>query len=160
VAVLAEAVLHHPDERTLLAAERDHLASDRAVGIAGVDEADEVGRDVDAELVVGGQALALLLGQLEDLGDLVEVVDPVRQLPAPVVPLLVRDVLPLRRSPAHGRAAIRAEAPRGVAVVDERGRLGGCQRAARGLGPCLRVHRVAPPRKVASGAGSVGRSDA
>ena len=37
---------------------------------------------------------ALLVGQLEDLLDLLEVVDPVAELPAPVVPLLVGDVLP------------------------------------------------------------------
>ena len=40
------------------------------------------------------QAVALLVGQVEDLLDLLEVVDPVAELPAPVVPLLVGDVLP------------------------------------------------------------------
>ena len=77
--------------------------------------------------------------------DLLEVVDTVRQLPAPVVPLLVGYVLPLRGAAAHGGQAVGAQATRGIAVVDERGRLGGRQCAARGLGPCLRLHRVDPP---------------
>ena len=38
----------------------------------------------------------LLVGELEDLLDLLEVVDPVAELPAPVVPLRVRDVFPQR----------------------------------------------------------------
>ena len=77
VAVLGERVLHHRGERLLLAAERDDLAADRVVRVVGVDQADEVRRDVDPELVRRGQALALLVGQVQDLLDLGEVVDPV-----------------------------------------------------------------------------------
>ena len=61
------------------------------------------GRDVDPELVRRAQARPLLVGQLQDLLDLLEIVDPVAELPAPVVPLLVRDVGPQRRAPADRR---------------------------------------------------------
>ena len=51
VAVLGERVLHHRGEGLVLAAGRDDLAADRVVRVLRVDQADEVGRDVDAELV-------------------------------------------------------------------------------------------------------------
>ena len=65
--------------------------------------------------------VALLVGQLEDLLDLREVVDPVAQLPAPVVPLRVGHVLPERGAAADGGRAVRAERPGRVGQVDERG---------------------------------------
>ena len=70
------------------------------------------------------QAGPLLVGQVEDRLDLLEVVDAVAELPAPVVPLLVGDVLPDRRAAADGGPAVRTEHLGGVAAVDER-RLGG-----------------------------------
>ena len=124
VAVLGERVLHHRGEGLLLAPERDDLAADRVVRVLRVDQADEVRRDVDPELVGGGQPFALLVGQLEDLLDLVELVDPVAQLPAPVVPLRVRDVLEDRGAAADRGRPVGAERTRRVGQVDER-RLGG-----------------------------------
>ena len=144
VPVLGEAVLHHPGEAAQLAAERDDLAPDRVLGILGVDEADEVGRDVDAELVGGGQALALLVGQLQDLLDLGELVDAVRELPLPVVPLLVGNVLPHRGAAADRRLPVGAELPRGVALVDERRLVHRRQRTRFGLHPRLRLHPGPP----------------
>ena len=147
VAVLGQAVLHHRGERLLLPAERDDLAADRVVRIARVDEADEVRGDVDPELVRRREALALLVGQLEDLLDLGQVVDPVRELPAPVVPLLVGDVLPQRGAPAHRRATVGSERLGRVAPVDER-RLG---QRARGVlvgdggADLLGIHAGSPP---------------
>jgi hypothetical protein len=119
VAILGERVLHHRGERFLLASERYHLAADRVVRIIGVDQAGEVGRDVDAELVRRRQAVALFLGQIEDGCDLVECVDPVRQLPAPIVPLLVWNVGPQRRPPADGGHAVGAQPACGIALIDE-----------------------------------------
>ncbi len=124
VAVLGEGVLHHRGEGLLLAAGRDDLAADRVVGVVRVDQADEVGRDVDTELVRRRQAQALIVGEVQDRLDLGEVVDPVTQLPAPVVPLLVGDVRPERGAPADGRPAIGPEHACRVGEVDER-RLGG-----------------------------------
>ena len=121
VAVLGERVLHHRGEGLLLAPERDDLAADRVVRVVGVDQADEVRRDVDPELVRGGEARALLVGQVEDRLDLLEVVDAVAELPAPVVPLLVGNVLEDRGAPADRRAAVGAERLRRVTPVDERG---------------------------------------
>ena len=112
MAVLGERVLHHRGERLRLAAARDDLAADRVVRVLRVDEADEVRRDVDPELVRRRQTLALVVGQLEDLLDLGEVVDPVAELPAPVVPLGVGDVLPDRSAAADGRCARPARAAR------------------------------------------------
>ena len=75
------------------------------------------------------QAVALLVGEVEDLLDLVEVVDAVRELPAPVVPLARRARPPTAgRAPADGRLAVGPKGPRRVARVDEGlrgGRLGG-----------------------------------
>src|SRR5262249_13585141 len=85
----------------------------------GIDERDEVRRDVDAELVRRAQAFALFVGQVEDLLDLFEVIDAMRQLPAPVVPLLVGHVGPHRRAPADRRLAIRTHPARRVAQIDE-----------------------------------------
>ena len=144
VAVLGQRVLHHRGEGLLLASERDHLATDRVVGVLRVDQADEVGRDVDPELVRGAQTGSLLIGELEDLLDLLEVVDPVAELPAPVVPLLVGDVGPQRRPAADGRPAIRTEDQRRIAPVHERhvlDRLEGGLVGDRGL-DLLRVQRV------------------
>ena len=123
VAVLGERVLHHRGEGLLLAAERDDLATDGIVRVVGVDEAREVRRDVDPELVVRGQPGLLLVGEVQDLADFLERVDPMTELPAPVVPLLVGDVRPDRRAPAARGPAVRTEGLRGVAAVDER-RLG------------------------------------
>ena len=109
VAVLGERVLHHRRERLLLAPERDHLAPDRVGRVLRIDQADEVGRDVDAELVGCAQPGSLLVGQLEDPLDLLEVVDPVAELPAPVVPLLVGDVGPQRGAPTHRGPAVRSD---------------------------------------------------
>ena len=120
VAVLGERVLHHRREGLLLAAEGDDLAADRVVRVVRVDQADEVGRDVDPELVRRRQAVALLVGQVEDRLDLLEVVDAVGELPAPVVPLLVGDVGPDRSAPAPGRPPIGAERPGRIARVHER----------------------------------------
>ena len=120
VAVLGERVLHHRREGLLLAAERDDLAADRVVRVRRVDERDEVRRDVDAELVRRAEALALLVGQLQDLLDLGQLVDAVGELPAPVVPLLIGNVRPERCAAAHRRHAVRPERSRRVAAVDER----------------------------------------
>ena len=66
---------------------------------------------------------ALLVGQLEDLLDLLEIVDPVAELPAPVVPLRVGHVLEDRRPPAHRGPTVRTERSRRVGKVHE-GRFG------------------------------------
>ena len=120
VAVLGERVLHHRRECLLLAAKWDHLAAYRVVRVIRVDERDEVGRDVDAEFVRRREALALLVGQVEDLLDIGQFVDAVRELPAPVVPLVVGHVGPQRRAPAYSRHPIRTQPARRVALVDER----------------------------------------
>jgi hypothetical protein len=120
VAVLGQRVLHHRGEGFLLAAQRDDLPPDRVVRIVGVDQAGEVGRDVDAELVRCAQALALFVGQVEHRRDFFERVDPVRKLPAPVIPLLVGDVRPEWRATADGRLAVRTESACRIALVDER----------------------------------------
>jgi hypothetical protein len=121
VAVLGQRVLHHRGERLVLRGDGDDLAADGVAGIVRVDEADEVGRDVDPELVRSAQALAFLVGQVEDLLDLGQVVDSVTELPAPVVPLLVGHVLVDRRAPTDRRSAVRSEGPRRVGEVEERG---------------------------------------
>ena len=58
--------------------------------------------------------------RFEDLLDLLEVVDPVAQLPAPVVPLLVGDVRPERGASADRGPSVRTQDLRGVRAVDER----------------------------------------
>jgi hypothetical protein len=119
VAVLGERVFHHRREGFLLAAQRDDLAADGIGRVVGVDQAQEVGRDVDPKLVRRAQALALLLGQVEHLLDIGQVVDPVGKLPAPVVPLLVGHVQPARRAAADRWPAVRAKPECRIAAVDE-----------------------------------------
>ena len=115
VAVLGERVLHHPGEGAVLAGGRDDLQADRVVRVVRVDQADEVGRDVDPELVRRGEPLALVVGQVQDLLDLLEIVDPVAELPAPVVPLGVGHVLPARRTAADRGAPVGPSARAGSA---------------------------------------------
>ena len=157
VPVLGEAVLHHPREAAQLAPQRDDLAADRVVRVVGIHEAGEVGRDVDPELVGRGQALALLVGELEDLLEVSEIVDAVAELPLPVVPLLGRHVGPQRCATADRGQAVRPQAQRRVALVHE-GR--GLHRghAARSL----RLLRHLPnlPLPAAHGGASRNRSDA
>ena len=150
-----------PGEGAVLARGRDDLQPDRVVRVLGVDQAHEVGRDVDPELVRHREALALLVGQLEDLLDLLEVVDPVAELPAPVVPLLVGDVFPDRGAAADGRGAVRAERAGRVGEVDERslGRGPGGLLVGDGGLDLLCVHAGEPP--VSSvGTGPTAGSDA
>ena len=142
VAVLGERVLHHRREGLLFAAGRDDLAADRVGRVLRVDEADEVGRDVDAELVRRGEPFALVVGQLEDGLDLLEVVDPVRELPAPVVPLLVGHVGPFRGPTAARRETVRSQRSGRIAPIDERCRLGRLRRHG-GL-DLLLVHARSP----------------
>ena len=133
VAVLGERVLHHRGERLLLPAGRDDLAADRVVRVVRVDQADEVGRDVHAELVRRREPQALVVGQVQDRLDLRKVVDPVTELPAPVVPLLVGDVRPERGATTDGGSTIGAQHTGRVREVDER-RLGGARRLLVGDG--------------------------
>ena len=147
VAVLGERVLHHAGEGAVLAGGRDDLQADGVVRVLGVDQAHEIGRDVDPELVRHREALALFVGQLEDLLDLLEVVDPIAELPAPVVPLLVGNVLPDRSAAADGRGAVRAKRASGVGEVDEwsLGRGPGGRLVGDGGLDLLCVHAGEPP---------------
>ena len=52
--------------------------------------------------------------------ELLEIVDAVAELPAPVVPLLVGHIGPDRRAAADGGLAVRAQHLGRVAAVDER----------------------------------------
>ena len=129
VAVLGERVLHHRGEGLLLAPERDDLAADRVVGSSGSIRLMKYGVMSTRNLSGAREAGPLLVGEVEDRLDLLEVVDAVAQLPAPVVPLLVGNVVPERRAAADGGLAIRAERLGRVAAVDER-LLGGGAMAA------------------------------
>ncbi len=143
MAVLGERVLHHPGEGTQLGSDRDHLAADRVVRVVGIDERDEVGRDVDPELVGRREPLALVVGQVQDLLELLERVQPVGELPAPVVPLVVGDVFPDPGAAAHGGQAVRAELAGRIAPVHERGLVGDPRCDRRRL--LFRVHRPRVP---------------
>src|SRR5207249_7643032 len=117
VAVLREGVLHHPREGLRLAAGGDDLAADRVGGVLWVDQADEVRRDVDPELVRSRQARPLVIGELEDLLDLGQIVHPMAELPTPVVPLLVGNVLPLGSSATDGGSTVGSDLPIRVAAI-------------------------------------------
>ena len=143
VAVLREGVLHHRRERFLLAPERDDLAPDGVFGVVGIDEADEVRGDVHPELVRRGQALALLVGERQHGAQRLEVVDAVRELPAPVVPALIGDIGPDLRAVAALGPSIRVDRTRRVTRVHPRvagvdGSLHASPERPR-LGPCVRL---------------------
>jgi len=151
VTVLAERVFHHGGEGLLLGADRNHLAADRVVRILRVDQADEVRGDVDAELAVGGEAFALVVGELEDLADLFERVDAIAELPAPVVPLLVRHVGPLRCAATAEWLAIGTNGLGWIARIHP-GSIGGGGRGGVALQDLRCVHVVPPtPRRVPLG---------
>ncbi len=154
VSVLGERVLHHRGERFVLAVGGDDLAADRVVGIVGVYQADEVRRDVHAELVGSREAVALVGSEVQDLLDLFERVHAVGHLPAPVVPALVGDIGPDGGAAAHGGASVRAQGTRRIAAVHERG-LGRRRHAVAGLGS---VGRGARDRIRTTGLGTGHRS--
>ena len=141
VSILAERVFHHCGERLLLRSDWDHLAADRIVWILWINKADEVRRDVNAELSVGGESFALVVCQLKDLADLFKRVDAVRELPAPVVPLLVRNVLPLWSATAAERETVRADRLGGVARIHPCG-ISGCGCSGVALQDLRCVHLV------------------
>ena len=94
VLVFGQAVFHHAFECLQLAAQGTDLAANRALWIVGIDKAGEVGGNIHPELVVSGQTLNFICRQIDDLRQLVDCVEPVGKLPAPVIPLLVGDVCP------------------------------------------------------------------
>ncbi len=95
VLVLGQAVFHHRLEGHHLAVGGDDLLADGAVGVVGVDEAGEVGGDVDAEKPLGRKGALLGVGQVDDTGQFVGRVKAVGHLPAPVHPLRVGHVGPV-----------------------------------------------------------------
>ncbi len=102
VFVLGQAVFHHRLERNHLAVGGDDLLADGAMGVIGVDEAGEVGGDIDAKQPLGGQGAALRVGQVDDAGQFVGRVEPVGHLPAPVHPLLIGHVGPIGGAGENG----------------------------------------------------------
>ena len=99
VRILRQRIFHHGGERFEFRGGRDHLSAHGVVGIGRVDQRDEVRRDVHPEQVGGRQSFRLALGELEDLSDLVRRVEAMAELPAPTVPLIVRNVGVQRGSP-------------------------------------------------------------
>ena len=73
---------------------RHGLEADRAARILRVDEGGVVGRDGHAEALQDlGDVGLVLVGEGDDLGEGLDVLDVVLHLPVPVVPLLRRHVL-------------------------------------------------------------------
>ena len=151
VAVLAERVFHHGGEGLLLRADRNHLAANRIIRVFRVDQANEVRGDVDAELPLGGEAFALVVGEFEDLADLFERVDAVAELPTPVIPLLVRHIGPLWGAAATEWQAVRTKGLGWIARIHPGG-IGGGDRGGVALKDLRCVHLVPPtPRRVPLG---------
>ena len=72
---------------------RDDLPPHGGFGVIRVDQGDEIGRDVHAEQIGSRKRLALAIGQFEDLLEFVGGVQPMRKLPAPVIPFVIRYIL-------------------------------------------------------------------
>ena len=89
VPVFRKRILHHRCERCQLLVGRDDLFADGIVGVVGVDQRDKVRGYIHAKQVRGSECFALGVGQRENLFDFLPGVQPVAQLPAPVVPLFV-----------------------------------------------------------------------
>ncbi|OQA40918.1 MAG: hypothetical protein BWY52_02744 [Chloroflexi bacterium ADurb.Bin325] len=98
VAVLVERILVHAGERGQLPAGGDDLAADRAVRVVGVDQRRKIRRDVHAEMRAP-TALHLVGRQVDDPAQFFEAVQPMAQLPAPIIPLGVGHVGPGRGAP-------------------------------------------------------------
>ena len=109
VLVLGQRVLHHRGEGLLLISQGHDLAADGVVRIAGSMRLMKYGVMSTRNLSGAPRPSRSFLGQLEDLCERLEVVDAVRELPLPVVPLLVGYVGVVRRAAAAGRCAIRAQ---------------------------------------------------
>ena len=68
---------------------RNDLPPDRAIGIVGIDEIEELGRDAHAQLCPGEQHPRAFLRREAEVGfQGLEIGDPIAQLPAPIIPLL------------------------------------------------------------------------
>ena len=83
-----------------LAAGGDDLAANGTRGVIRVDQGGKVGGDVEAEAVLGTDTFLLLGRQANDLSQLLEGVQTMAELPAPVVPLRVGHIGP--RLPSGG----------------------------------------------------------
>ena len=72
VRVFGEAVFHHAVEGLQFAPQRNDLPANRAERIVGVDQAGEIGRNIDAEYVVRRQAFDFFGRQVNDLRQFVK----------------------------------------------------------------------------------------
>ncbi len=98
VAVFRQRILHHGSEWHHLPCGGDHLLADWIVRIVRIDQRNEVGRDIHAKQVRCRERFPLAVGERDNLFKLLGGVDPVAELPAPVVPFLVRHIGVERRS--------------------------------------------------------------
>ena len=91
--------VRHFDRRSICFFEaRDYLATNRAIGIFGVDQVKKVGGDRKRELVAGQQDAGAFFAGKGDLPlELAQVGDSVFKLPFPVVPVFRSDIGPETR---------------------------------------------------------------
>ena len=91
--------VRHFDRRSICFFEaRDYLATNRAIGILGVDQVKKVGGDRKRELVAGQQDAGAFFAGKGDLPlELAQVGDSVFKLPFPVVPVFRSDIGPETR---------------------------------------------------------------
>ena len=96
VALLAARIGHFPGCRVGFLDARNDLASDRPAGVVGFDEVEKIRCDRRGELVAGKLEASLLFGgELHQGADLVQVGQPVLELPAVVVPILGAHIAPV-----------------------------------------------------------------
>src|ERR1051326_6466907 len=94
--VFAARIGHFPRRGVGLLDPRDHLAADWAIFIRRIDEVEEVGSDGQRQFCVGQDRACPLLGGegRHEPFKLVERNDAVFELPTPVVPLVIRHIVP------------------------------------------------------------------
>jgi hypothetical protein len=92
MAVFSQGIFHHGCKGLHLLCTRNDLLADRVIWVLRIDQRDEVRGHIHAEQAAGLECFALALGQRDDLFYFLDRIQAMAQLPAPVVPLFIRNV--------------------------------------------------------------------
>ena len=91
--VFGQRVFHHAGEGHDFTGGGDDLKADRIAGIVRINQRCEVRGNIHPEQAPGGERFALAVGEVQDLLEVLNRIQAMAELPAPVVPFLRRNIL-------------------------------------------------------------------